>query len=114
MQKRRLIGRVLCAMAITAALVAVPAWAHQWTGDHHGSDYAEMGQQHETIRACDGEADGNGVRPHTRNIVNNIDAWAWDTNGADPGCGIWDPIPYEEIEFRICENNVGCSAWRYE
>jgi hypothetical protein len=110
--RRLLSKRALIVFALIAVMVPVTAWAHQGF-NFHGSDYAEMGPNHDTIWACDGESDGNGVRAHTRNAVGNIDAWDWDTDGAGGGCAR-NNIPNEEIEYRICENNVGCSDWKFE
>lgn len=109
--------RILCLVSVLGALsaigVASPAQAHDTCAATHGSDYACVTNSHSIIWACDGESDGHGVKAHSRDATFNIDAYNWDLNGADPGCS-QDPMPTSEIEFRICENEVGCSGWVYE
>lgn len=94
---------------VLALAVAWPALAHE-ASVFHGSDYARVYNSHASIQACDMEGDGNGVRAHWRDSAGNITAGDWDTNGNDPGCAS-DSLPSSAVEFRICENNVGCSAW---
>lgn len=103
------LGLAAIAAAIVGTTVAWPALAHE-AAVFHGSDYARVYNSHASIQACDGEGDGNGVKAHWRDSSGNITAGGWDTNGNDPGCAT-NPLPSSAVEFRICENNVGCSAW---
>jgi len=96
--------------AALAAMFAIPALAHEvkiW----HGNDTSRVWNTHTQINACDHEPDGNGVRAHWRDSAGNISAGDWDPDGsAGPQCGT-DNLPSSATQFRLCENDVGCTEW---
>lgn len=96
-----------------AAIAAAPAQGHWTCAAQHGNDYACVNETHSIIYACDAEADGHGVRAHWRDISYNVTIGSWDTSGADGGCA-QDYFPPSAVQFRVCENEVGCSAWFWE
>jgi hypothetical protein len=59
------------------------------------------------------ESDGNGVRSHWRDIAFNVTVGDWDPDGAGGYCRI-EVLPSSAVEYRVCENNVGCSGWVWE
>ncbi len=99
--------------AAAAAMLAVPALAHDvliW----HGNDTSTVWNVHSQINACDNEADGNGVRAHWRDSAGNVSIGDWDPDGSGgPACGT-DNLPSSAVQFRLCENNVGCTPWTNE
>ncbi len=109
MRTRKLALGVLLSAAVAAAL-AVPALAHEvmiW----HGNDTSRVWNTHSYINACDNEADGNRVRAHWRDSAGNITAGNWDPDGsAGPDCGT-DTLPGGAVQFRLCEEVVGCTEW---
>lgn len=112
MRKTRILGSA--GVLATAAVIAIggaPAQAH-YGRVYHGSDFASISDLHDLLKACDYEADGHGVRAHWRTITGDIGVTDWDYDGAGGYCG-WGIPPASAIEFRICENDEGCSAWRY-
>lgn len=103
--------RILQGAALTAALAmcaAVPALAHEETV-YHGNDFAQVLSGHLEIKGCDREPDGHAVRAQWRNSSGVITYGAWDTT-ADAVCAN-EALPSSAVEFRVCENDVGCSAW---
>lgn len=113
MGKARILG-VVGVLGTTAVIAAggSPAQAH-YNSVHHGDDWATINTAHDYLKACDQEADGHGVRAHWRTITGDIGVTGWDPDGANgPYCG-WGVPPSSAIEFRVCENDVGCSAWEY-
>lgn len=94
---------------ICLANVDVATEAHS-VGVYHGNDFAFVYDFHSNIQACDQEADGHGVRAHWRSFNGNITVGSWDPNGAYGACGE-DFLPPDAQEFRVCEAEVGCSAW---
>lgn len=93
------------ALTIAAAL---PAQAHE-AAVFHGEDYARTYNWHAYIGACDREGDGHAVRAHWRNSSGDITVGLWDTT-ATSDCAIQE-LPTPAVQYRICENDVGCSAW---
>lgn len=106
-KKLALAGLLCVAIAATAA---VPALAHEVL-IYHGSDTARVYDTHTRIVVCDNEADGHAVRAHWRDSNLNITIGNWDLNGSDPGCSTPNTLPSNAIEFRLCENDVGCTEW---
>lgn len=80
----------------------------------HGSDKAWVDTTHDHLGAQDGECDGNYVYAtglwYDASISTTITVTVWDTNGCSAGWGHGDGIDF--YQYRVCEQNVGCSAWR--
>lgn len=108
--------RAVLIAVFTAALLAWSpgvSYAHEvWV--NHGSDEAVVSWNHHGLIAFDGECDGNNVRavgyylgsgeiPYFTEVT--------DSNGCQSGGSIVS-APYEFVSFRVCEVNVGCSAWK--
>ena len=77
---------------------------------YHGSDWAEATSS--CMRAYDGERDGNGVYADAY-LYNGAHVSQWDGNGADGTVGPWACYNSSIQRFRVCEDHVGCSGWRY-
>ena len=95
-----------------AAIVALAsaATAEAATRIYHGADWAEATTT--CMRAYDGERDGNGVYADAY-LVNGAHPSVWDGNGSDGNAGPWGCQSSSIKQFRVCEDHVGCSAWRY-
>lgn len=106
--KKTLAITAMAATGIFTTLAATPAYASgtAW----HGSDsaYASGGY----IQACDGERDGNGVYAEAY-WSNGPHQTIWDGNGSASGCS-WVEWGTRISRYRVCEDHVGCSAWRYD
>ncbi|MDQ3933506.1 MAG: hypothetical protein M3340_02620 [Actinomycetota bacterium] len=108
--------RIAISVAVVGAgmaLAGAPSAGAHATCVEHTYDKACVNEVHDTIRACDGEADGHAVRAHWRVYMApswTIFAGSWDTT-TNSGC-VYDPLPLDAREFRICENDVGCSGWK--
>ncbi|WP_040875075.1 hypothetical protein [Streptomyces purpureus] len=76
----------------------------------HGDDRAEAWAH--GARAYDGERDGNGVYAEVYTQAGGH-AYVWDGNGSDGNWGPWTDFPSRVSQFRVCEDNKGCSAWIY-
>ena len=115
MGKLRILG--LMSVLGTAAMIAgvgSSAQAHEICAAVHGADNACVFNAHSHLSGCDREADGHGVRAHWRTAGGNIGVTGWDPDGAGgPLCGHGDP-PSTMVEYRVCENDVGCSDWKPE
>ena len=109
MRSKKLAVAGVVSMAVAAA-AAVPALAHEVL-IFHGSDTARVYDVHTKLVVCDNEADGHGVRAHWRDANLNLSIGNWDLNGSDPGCSTPNTLPSNAIEFRLCENDVGCTEW---
>jgi hypothetical protein len=108
--------RILCLLGVVSAMSAIaatPAPAHDHCGAVHGNDYACVTDNHTRLHTCDMESDGNGVRSHWRDFALNVTVGNWDPDGAGGYCRI-EVLPSSAVEFRVCENNVGCSGWVWE
>jgi hypothetical protein len=108
-ERKRL--RKLMVMAVTLAtmLVAaqVPALAHNVVL-FHGYDKAVIGEEHFGVTVCDNERDGHYVWAELRYApfgVTNREA-----DGGDRGCDT-EVFSIRHEEFRLCEENKGCTRW---
>ncbi len=110
-QRLRTTRRGAAALA-GAAIVALASagTAEAATPAYHGADWAEATAY--CMRAYDGERDGNGVYADAY-LVNGSHHSAWDGNGADGNAGPWGCFNSRIKQFRVCEDHVGCSSWRY-
>lgn len=104
---RRAAGGGAFAVALTAALMTgSPAHAHE-VYLTHGNDYGWLTWNHGDTYACDVENDGNRVRFQIRHTNYTIENGSWDYYGG--GCTRFG-IMYG-MDVRLCEENVGCTAW---
>ncbi|MEU4742498.1 hypothetical protein AB0G02_18820 [Actinosynnema sp. NPDC023658] len=82
---------------------------------YHGNDYAEtLGVNDDIIQVCDREADGNGV--YAEYYLNNGSYHKrGDSNGSASPCSKddWTATAYWISRYRVCEDTVGCSSYRY-
>jgi hypothetical protein len=88
-------------------LTAGTAYGHQ-VAVYHGSDVAWVDATHDHLDVDDRECDGNYVYAQGYDALGFIQVT--DTNGCSSGWGHGDGLNF--YLFRICEQNVGCSAWR--
>ena len=111
-QRLRTTTRGGAALAGAAIVVLASAGtAEAATRADHGADWAEATAY--CMRAYDGERDGNGVYADAYH-VNGYHRSVWDGNGADGNAGPWGCYYDSRIyRFRVCEDHVGCSSWRY-
>ncbi|HEV3001663.1 MAG TPA: hypothetical protein VGW75_13060 [Solirubrobacteraceae bacterium] len=112
MSRLRILG-VVGVLATTAVIAAggAPAQAH-YDRYYHGSDFASISDSHDLLKACDYESDGHAVKAQWRTWTFEIGGTGWDADGAGGDCARAVP-PGDAAEFRVCENDVGCTAWRY-
>jgi len=105
-------------MLIAVFAAALLAWspgtsyAHEvWVS--HGADEAVVSWNHRGLIAFDGECDGNYVRAVGYYMSGGIPYFmeVTDSNGCQSGGSIIT-APFEFVSFRVCEVNVGCSAWK--
>lgn len=96
---------------VVIALLPAPAQAHD-TCMFHNNDSACVYSSHERIQACDGEKDGHRVRAQYYLYFNPARQYGnWDSYG--PGCAYNFHPNIGVTQYRICEEVVGCSAWKY-
>ena len=100
----------------TLALLAVNASianAH-YTEAWHGTDKAWVDSTHDHLDVQDGECDGNNVYATglwwNPSLSTTITVTVWDSNGCSSGWGHGDGLDF--YQYRVCEQNVGCSAWK--
>lgn len=105
--RKSLVGGIVAAALV---VMAVPALAHEVL-IYHGNDTARVYDSHTKIFVCDNEQDGNWVRPHWRDVNLNLTIGNWDESGASGGCSTPNTLPSSAIEFRLCEEVVGCTEW---
>ncbi|GAB2963204.1 hypothetical protein [Saccharothrix stipae] len=107
-----LLGALIAMVALVFG--AAPASAYT-TPATHGSDYAEtLGVNDDIIQVCDREADGHGV--YTEYYLNNGSYHKrGDSNGSASPCAKddWTATAYWVARYRVCEDTVGCSGYRY-
>ncbi len=115
LQSGRHLGRValraavaLIGSTILASTAAGPAQATVTA--KHGNDVAQATAN--SLRAYDGERDGNGVYADAY-LVGGQHVSVWDGNGADGRPGPWANVGGTIYKFRVCEDHVDCSDWRY-
>ncbi len=104
---RRCASGTLVSVAALAAVVVPAAYAH-YTNVYHGSDFLAIGSDHRTASACDRESDGNLVYADLI-LSNGNRVRVWDNY--DDLCSsrtFSSPIR----DFRLCEETVGCTAWK--
>lgn len=105
---------VLIAVFAAALLAWSPgvSYAHEvWV--NHGSDEAVVSSNHYGLIAFDNECDGNYVKAQGYYMAGGIPYFLeiTDANGCTSGGSIVS-APYPFYSFRVCEINVGCSAWK--
>jgi hypothetical protein len=91
------------------AMAAGPAGAHEAYASH-GQDYAGVASNHRDWIVRDLECDGNRVTGHFT-LSNGI-----QRSFSDSGCSSGGPsgtFTSPVTRVRVCEANVGCSAWQY-
>jgi len=91
------------------AMAAGPAGAHEAYASH-GNDYAGVASNHRDWIVRDLECDGNRVTGHFT-LSNGITRSLSDGSCASGGPGGTFTSPVTRV--RVCEANVGCSAWQY-
>lgn len=107
--KRKALG-LAALLCVAFAVTAASAYGH-YTWVYHGQDIAIVIEGHSGIYSCDEENDGHFVRAHTRNVTGQIHVH-YRTYG--PGqCSQISYYMQGQIEFRLCEEVVGCTDWRY-
>jgi hypothetical protein len=109
------IRRLMSVSAIAVGLVmafATPASAHD-INLYHGSDYGWI-ETHDTAYVWDEECDGNTVFVQYRysTIGGIVTSSVYDNNGCNNTGNVRSTYPQRMTSARICETNVGCSAWR--
>ena len=113
MRKARLLAATgaIASIGVIAVLPA-PAQAHQTCMFHNNDSACVYSYSHETIQACDGEQDGHRVRAQYYVYYSIARQYGnWDSYG--PGCA-YNYAPNLGItQYRICEEEVSCSAWKY-
>jgi len=108
---RRITLRVAIALTGATILASTAAGtAYASVTAKHGTDEAHATTNH--LRAYDGERDGNGVYADAY-LVDGQHISIWDGNGADGSPGPWANVGGTISKFRVCEDHVGCSGWRY-
>lgn len=101
---------VLGVAILAAVTVGVgPAEAHAMNVTH-GYDIAWIDAGHDYLYVEDRECDGNGVYAQAYNAANAY-VNVWDENGCRTGYNWVRGVNF--TRFRVCENRVGCSSWRY-
>ena len=104
---RRCACGTLVSVAALAAVAAPAALAH-YTFVYHGQDLVSIASDHRTASACDRESDGNLVYGDLI-LANGNRVRVWDS--FDSVCStrnVGSPIR----DFRLCEETVGCTAWK--
>ena len=116
MRSTRRSRRAVLIAVFTVALLAfntTAVFAH-YTEAWHGSDKAFIFASHDELNVQDGECDGNYVYAQgywwNPTISSNILVTVWDTNGCSFGFEWARGTDFHT--YRVCEQNVGCSAWR--
>ena len=111
MHKLRVAG-IASAFAVGMALGGAPAAQAHDTCVWHGYDKACVSEGHSVISACDGESDGHAVRAHwTIVFTGPLRVGDWDTTSDYFVCAR-NSMSLDTDDFRICENDVGCSGWK--
>lgn len=98
--------------AVLAVLVAgqMPTSAHGkfiYHGDGEFKDFAGISSDHENGVAFDGERDGHYVCAEWRD---EFDLYK-ECDGGDSGGDYIGPFDFPVEEFRLCEENKGCTDW---
>ena len=104
---RRGASGALVSLAALAAVAVPAAYAH-YTYVYHGSDLLSIGSDHRTASACDREADGNLVYGDLI-LANGNRVKVWDNY--DGVCSTRS-VGSDIRDFRLCEDGVGCTAWK--
>ncbi|MFI9450057.1 hypothetical protein [Amycolatopsis sp. NPDC052450] len=107
----RPIRAALTLAAAAAITVVADGTAHATVTATHGADWAQATST--TVRAYDGESDGNGVYADVY-LTTGQHLSVWDGNGADGNAGPWAHVGGTIARFRVCEDHAGCSGWRYD
>jgi hypothetical protein len=68
-----------------------------------------IGSDHRTVSTCDRESDGNAVYAVLL-LDNGNRREVWDSY--DANCSTNSNFNSDVRTFRICEQSVGCSAWK--
>ncbi len=104
---RRGASGTLVSLAAVAAIAVPAAYAH-YTVAYHGSDMVSIGSDHRTVSTCDRESDGNLVYADLI-LANGNRPKVWDNY--DQLCSSRS-FSSDVRDFRVCEEGVGCSAWK--
>ena len=110
MSKLRL-GSLVAGLSAGAAIIGLPSASAHDVCAWHTYDVACVQDNHQVLKTCDGEADGHAVRAqYTVLLSDRIFVGSWDTT-TNAGC-VFDRLPLDANQFRVCENDVGCSGWK--
>lgn len=92
---------------------ATSASAHT-IGLYHGADSGGV-VRHNVVAVMDKECDGNTVfvQYYVSTIGGSVLYKLYDSNGCNNSGSTRDHYPQQVTKARICETNVGCSAWKY-
>jgi hypothetical protein len=112
----RLLGGML-ALVMAPMLVfvpgALPTSAHETYPIWHGNDYAAVIADHKVVEVCDNELD-DGHYVYAELYFGLENTVRREADGPDVGCDIetFDfPSGAQAEEFRLCEENKGCTRW---
>lgn len=78
---------------------------------YHGDDKAAVTADHKTISVRDGECDSHFVWAEWT-AANGTTGSLTDANGC-AGIGNQWSVPVGVSQFRLCEQAVSCTPWRY-
>jgi hypothetical protein len=113
-----MIRRMTTALAICIGLGAFmipasPASAHS-IALYHGQDSGAV-VTHNQVAVLDEECDGNTVFLQFRmsTIGGVVQRSIYDRNGCNNSGATANTYPQQVTRARLCETNVGCTAWRY-
>ena len=103
-------ARAVAVSALATAAFAFTAGtaAAHFTEAFHGSDRAWVDSTHDHLDVSDNECDGNSVYAEGYDDLGFLRVF--DPNGCNSGYGHGDGLNF--YQYRVCEQNVGCSAWR--
>jgi len=96
---------VAAAAALAMAGGALPAQAHSGHWIYVTGGQAKFDGTWLTV--CDTAVDGNRVRAHLRSNTGNIYYSGW---APSQSCNT-EGHPTSIVQFRVCAENHGCSAW---
>jgi hypothetical protein len=108
----KIAGRSVTLLVLTAAPILTgssPASAHA-NLINHGNDYARVDGEHDDGYVCDEERDGNYVRVDMLDIFGQVRSFR-DAGGADGTCDPFSHNASRILQWRMCEEGVGCTPY---